>query len=120
MEISISKEVLPSVEELGFTETILGDSKGSLKQYRNSTGLHIREYDDRFVVHRDEVDPRVNPIGHMVRDSPETIFALGAALAISKKMSSERANGKSSFSPWVFLVSFLSLNRILGFLKKLL
>jgi hypothetical protein len=120
MEISISKEVLQSVEELGFTETVLGDSKGSSRQYRNSTGLHVREYDDRFVVHRDEGDPRVDPIGHLMKDSPETLFALGAALAISKTMSSERVKGKNSFSPLVFLVSFLSLNRILGFLKKLL
>lgn len=117
MEISISKEVLHSLEELGFTETVLGDPRGCVRQYRNSTGLHVREYDDRFVVHRDEIDPRTNPIGHLMKDSPETLLALGSTLAMS------RAPGrttKNSFSPIFLLFLFLSLNRLLGLLKKFL
>lgn len=117
MEISVSKDVLPSIEEFGFEETILGDLKGSLKQYRNSTGLHVREYRDRFVIHRDQVDPRVDPLGHLVRDSPETLFSLGGAFIASRKAGSEKRN---TLNPLVFLLAFLSLNRFFRLIKRLL
>ena len=122
MEISISKEVLPSLEEYGFAETLLGDARGSIRQYRNSSGLHVREYRDKFVVHEDKVDPRVDPIGHLIRDSPETLFAFGGAFLLSqnKRNASSGSIGRSSFSSLVFILSFLSLNKILGVLKRLL
>lgn len=119
MEISISKEVLPSLDDYDLTETVLGDPKGSTRQFRNSNGLHVREYDDRFEIHKDEIDPRVDPIGHLMRDSPEALFALGAALVLSNSRSG-KSDGKGSFNPLVFLLSFLSINKILGFLKRLL
>lgn len=118
MEISISKDALPSIEEFGFEETILGDPKGSLKQYRNSTGLHVREYPDRFVIHRDRVDPREDPLGHLIKDSPETLLSLGGALVTSRSVSSESKS--SSLNPLVFILAFLSLNRILRLIKRLL
>jgi len=122
MEISISKDVLPSLEGYGFTETILGDRKGSTKQYRNSSGLHIREYHDKFVVHEDKVDPRIDPIGHLMKDSPETLIAFGAAFLLSqnKKYSSSTQAKYSSFNPMVFISSLLSLNKLLGILRKFL
>ena len=122
MEISISKEVLPSLEENGFTETLLGDARGSIRQYRNSGGLHVLEYHDKFVVHEDEVDPRVDPVGHLIKDSPETLFALGAAYLLSQSHNgvSSKSSRYVSFSPLVFILSFLSLNRILGLIKRFL
>jgi hypothetical protein len=122
MEISISKEILPSLEGYGFTETVLGDPKGSRRRYRNSTGLHVREYHDRFMVHEDNIDPRVDPIGHLVKDSPETLLALGTAFVFSRnRMSaSTRPNGKGSFSPLIFFLSFVSIKKLLGVIKKFL
>jgi len=122
MEISISKEVLLSLEEYGFTETLLGDAKGSVRQYRNSSGLHVREYYDKFVVHEDKVDPRVDPIGHLIRDSPETLFALGSAFLLSQAETcvSSKSSRYASINPFVFILSFLSLSKILGLLKRLL
>ena len=46
----------------------LGDKKGALKQYRKGN-LHIREYKDKLTVHLDKVDPREDPIGHLIQDS---------------------------------------------------
>ena len=117
MEISISKEVLPTVEEFGFEETILGDPKDSLKQYRNSTGLHAREYEDSFVIHRDQVDPRVDPLGHLMKDSPETLFSLTGAFISSRKAGSEE---RSVPGPLTFIIAFLSLNRLFRLIKRLL
>ena len=53
----------------GAEETKLGDRKGATKQYRKGN-LHIREYEDKFTVHTDRVDPRDDPIGHLIYDEP--------------------------------------------------
>ena len=62
----------------GAKETKLGDKKGAKKQYRYGN-LHIREYDDKFTVHLDKVDPRKNPLGHLLIDAPEVLIGLAGA-----------------------------------------
>jgi hypothetical protein len=114
-EFSISKQVLPSLEGFDFDETILGDPKGSMNQYRNSSGVHVREYCDRFEIHVDMVDPRTNPLGHLITDSPETILAFGAASILSRRVK----HAPSAFgNPLGFLFLFLSLNNFLGKIKR--
>ncbi len=64
----------------GAEETKLGDRKGATKQYRKGN-LHIREYEDKFTVHADRIDPRKDPIGHLIYDAQEVLIGLaGAAL----------------------------------------
>ena len=58
---------LKRVVLMGAEETKLGDKKGALKQYRKGN-LHIREYADKFTVHTDKVDPRTDPMGHLIHD----------------------------------------------------
>lgn len=121
--ISISKELLTSLEGLGFSETVLGDRMGSIRQYRNKNGVHVREYRDKFVIHQDKVDPRVDPIGHLFRDSPETLLAFGPSLLASSRLrgaSRTRYASSISFNPLIFLLAFLSFNRVLGRIKRLL
>jgi hypothetical protein len=113
----ISKEILPSLDGFGFVETALGDLDGAIKQFRNETGIHVREYSEYFEIHRDSIDPRKNPLGHLVRDSPETLVAFGVASLLSRdNVSKNRGYG----SPLDFLGLFFSLNRFFRFLKKLL
>ena len=57
----------------GAEETKLGDKKGAKKQYRKGN-LHIREYNDKFTV-----DPRKNPLGHLLIDAPEVLIGLAGA-----------------------------------------
>lgn len=64
----------------GAEETWLGDPKGSVKQYR-AGNLHIREYLNCFEVHEDKVDPRRDPLGHLIKDAPEYLVA-GVAIAV--------------------------------------
>ncbi len=59
-------------------ETNLGDKKGAKKQFRYGN-LHIREYDDKFTVHSDKIDPRKNPLGHLLIDAPEVLVGLAGA-----------------------------------------
>jgi hypothetical protein len=63
----------------GAMDTKLGDKKGARKQYRYGN-LHIREYDDKFTVHLDKVDPRKNPLGHLLIDAPEVLIGLAGAV----------------------------------------
>ena len=77
-EIEIPKELrefMPDDAE----ETILGQKNGAEKQYRYGN-LHIREYNDKFLVHTDKIDPRVNPIGHLVYDAPEVLIGIACGI----------------------------------------
>jgi hypothetical protein len=64
--ILIPKSVRPIID---YNETNLGSKKGAEKQYRYGT-LHIREYQNHYSVHMDKVDPRIDPIGNLLKDAP--------------------------------------------------
>jgi hypothetical protein len=123
-ELSISKEVLPSIDESRFEPTNLGDPRGAIRQYRSASGVHIREYDDHFVVHIDRIDPRTDPFGHLLVDSPESILAFGAASLLAsplkRKTSEEDSSSGSFLAPFSFFLTFFSLNRIFRIFKRLL
>ncbi len=76
-EIEVPKELREFMLE-GAEETTLGQKNGSRKQYRYGN-LHIREYDEKFLVHTDRVDPRKDPLGHLVFDAPEVLIGLACA-----------------------------------------
>ena len=80
--ILIPKSVRPIID---YTETNLGSKNGAEKQYRYGT-LHIREYEDYYSVHMDKVDPRINPIGHLLKDAPEYIISGIMASTIGLKV----------------------------------
>lgn len=97
-EIEIPKElgnfILDKAEE-----TSLGQKNGAKKQYRYGN-LHIREYDDKFLVHTDKVDPRKNPFSHLVLDAPEVLVGLASALVGGGKVASfMKKNNKNSVVP---------------------
>ena len=76
-EIEVPKELrefMPDKAEL----TQLGQKNGANKQYRFGN-LHIREYDEKFLVHTDKVDPRKDPLGHLIHDAPEVLVGLVCA-----------------------------------------
>ena len=77
-EIEVPKELREFMFEEA-EETILGQKNGALKQYRYGN-LHIREYADKFLVHTDKIDPRVNPIGHLVYDAPEVLIGIACGI----------------------------------------
>jgi len=77
-EIEVPKELREFMLEEA-EETFLGQKNDALKQYRYGN-LHIREYDDKFLVHNDKIDPRKDPVGHLVHDAPEVLIGLACAL----------------------------------------
>ena len=77
-EIEVPKELREFMLEEA-EETILGQKNGAQKQYRYGN-LHIREYDDKFLVHTDKIDPRINPVGHLVYDAPEVLIGIACGI----------------------------------------
>ena len=77
-EIEVPKELREFMIE-GAEETFLGQKNGAIKQYRYGN-LHIREYDDKFLVHTDRIDPRIDPLGHLVLDAPEVLVGIACAI----------------------------------------
>ena len=98
-EIEVPKELREFMLEEA-EETILGQKNGAQKQYRYGN-LHIREYDDKFLVHTDKIDPRVNPLGHLVHDAPEVLIGLACGIftgIISAKNFSKNNSKKISLA----------------------
>ncbi|NDB52248.1 MAG: hypothetical protein EB149_04810 [Thaumarchaeota archaeon] len=85
-EIEIPKEVRPFMMEQA-QETKLGHKNGSNKQFRYGN-LHIREYDDRYLVHMDKVNPHDDPLGHLVHDAQEILIGLASGAVGGAKVAS--------------------------------
>lgn len=77
-EIEVPKELREFMLEKA-EETVLGQKNGAQKQFRYGN-LHIREYDNKYLVHTDKVDPRNDPLGHLVIDAPEVLIGLACAI----------------------------------------
>ena len=90
MDIEVPKDVRPIMLD-DAKETRLGDKQGAKKQYRYGN-LHMREYDDKYTVHMDRVDPRKDPLGHIIHDAPEVLVGVATAIGFGLKLS-KRSNG---------------------------
>ena len=99
-EIEVPKEIREFMIS-GAEETPLGQKNGAQKQYRYGN-LHIREYGDKFLVHTDKIDPRKDPLGHLVYDAPEVLVGLACAVfggsQIGKNLHNKNKSKKSSIA----------------------
>ena len=91
-EIEVPKELREFMID-GAEETFLGQKNGAIKQYRYGN-LHIREYDDKFLVHTDKIDPREDPVGHLVHDAPEILVGLACAVLGGSQLAKNFLNKK--------------------------
>jgi len=95
-EIVVPKELREFMLE-GAAETFLGQKNGAKKQYRYGN-LHIREYDDKFLIHTDKIDPRKDPLGHLFYDAPEVLAGLACAVFGGLQVKKSLINNKSKKS----------------------
>ena len=68
-------------EECTFLKRHIGELKGQIADWRASftdsdSGFHAVEFEDRYECHIDKKDPFKDPIGHLVEDSPGTLFTV--------------------------------------------
>ena len=110
-EIEVPKELREFMLE-GAEETFLGQKNGAQKQYRYGN-LHIREYDEKFLVHTDRIDPRKDPIGHLVHDAPEILIGLACAIFGGSQITKKFLKKKSKKT---IFVSSLITSIISGYL----
>ena len=108
-EIEVPKELREFMLEEA-EETILGQKNGAKKQYRYGN-LHIREYNDKFLVHTDKIDPRVNPLGHLVFDAPEVLIGIACGI-----FSGVHTAKKFSNSNKISLANILTSSLMSGYL----
>jgi hypothetical protein len=80
--IIIPKSVRPIID---YRETYLGDKKGAKRQFRHGN-LHIREYDNHYTIHRDKIDPRTDPLAHLLVDAPEYLIAILSAISVGRQI----------------------------------
>lgn len=101
-EIEVPKEIREFMLARA-QETVLGTQNNSKKQFRYGN-LHIREYDNKFLVHVDNVDPRLDPFGHLLYDAPEVLVGIGCAL-LGKTKLGKRLLGIPIDSPFSSITS---------------
>lgn len=111
-EIEVPKEIREFMLN-GAEETNLGQKNGAKKQYRYGN-LHVREYDDKFLVHTDKVDPRKDPLGHLIADAPEVIIGLACAAFGGKSITSKVL--KNSNSKTISATAGIISSLVLGYL----
>ena len=87
--IIVPKSVRPTID---YEVTHLGNKKGARQQFRHKN-LHIRDYGDYYTIHIDNIDPRKDPLGHLLIDAPEFLIGIMSAVSIGKLVGS--AIGKS-------------------------
>ena len=98
-EIEVPKELREFMIS-GAEETFLGQKNGAKRQFRYGN-LHIREYDDKFLVHVDKIDPRKDPMGHLIHDAPEVLIGVACSIfsgIMTKKFTSKTFSEKQTIS----------------------
>ena len=110
-EIEVPKELREFMFEEA-EETNLGQKNGAQKQYRYGN-LHIREYNDKFLVHTDKIDPRVNPLGHLVYDAPEVLIGIACGIFTGVNTAKKFSNKNSKK---ISLANVLASSLISGYL----
>ena len=70
---------IPDIGESGLFSRSIGEYHGQIADWRASIhnsqkGIHALEYNDFYKLHIDKYDPKKNPVGHLLHDSPGTII----------------------------------------------
>lgn len=79
-KISIDEnEIEAPSQENGFVEA-MGEPEFQLKDFRKTIFktecLHVQVFKGHYSVHRDKVDPTIDPTGHLIEDAPEIPISL--------------------------------------------
>lgn len=71
---------VPHPSSAGFREASgwpMGQNADWRLMYSDGRGLHVKEYDDHYLVHWDQCDPAFSAVGHLAKDTPRQ-FVVGS------------------------------------------
>lgn len=78
-DLVVTKSAIANPIEEGFARSI-GDPQGQIADFRkplpDGRCIHVREFAKHLLVHWDNRDPSLDPIGHLVQDVPHIIILL--------------------------------------------
>lgn len=127
--VSYAKREMPELPS-EFSPTLLGTPNwiarpGAVAQYRAPPALHAYELKDGWEVHRDQYDPRKDPLGHFFFDAPELpIAGVFAALAgiVTYFILDRKENEKpeSERNPWITIGVAIAIAAIVGIVAYVL
>lgn len=89
-DVEISKEsfdrVILQKYVLQRYHSIFGDPDGQIANYRiplkDGSGIHIKEYDNKYKIHWDNSNLATDPVGHLINDAPHHIVTILGALIL--------------------------------------
>ncbi|MEW6044511.1 MAG: hypothetical protein AB1608_09620 [Thermoproteota archaeon] len=115
-EIEIPKELRPFMLDAA-KETKLGHRNGAIRQFRYDN-LHIREYDDKYLVHTDKVDPLKDPLGHLIFDAQEVLVGLTSGAVGGAKVASYLYNKskKTKLDKQIAAAAGIASSLVIGYL----
>ena len=86
LDYTYPKGALTHPSQSGFKQSS-GELKGQVADWRmtlpDRSGVHVIEFQDAYVVHRDKRCPLVDRLGHIVQDAPHWIPVIAAGVALS-------------------------------------
>lgn len=126
-EVKVSKNEI-SILPWCFRESLLGFKYDCLRQFRGPFGLHIREYQTYFLVHRDISDPETAPIEHLIFDvAPPKVSEHSRTISeVLLKMQNRKIEGakkellkSSRYLIWIVrMIKFFRLNKFITWHRR--
>ncbi len=97
-DVILDKTEIPHPSQSGFKKSI-GEIKGQVADWRltlrDGSCLHVVEFPQHYSIHRDQVNPDNDPLGHIVKDAPHWILIGVLALLAIVGIASLLGGGKT-------------------------
>jgi len=97
-KVNQNGHLIPPIEYSGMFKRSIGEPHGQIADWRAEVpgtikGVHVLEFPMTYQVHLDKHDPRKDPVGHLLFDSPKTLVSLISLIAIIRWFLIRRRRG---------------------------
>jgi hypothetical protein len=82
--VTVPKSAVPPPTVYDGFEESIGEPEFQIRDMRKrinvTESMHVKGYDEHCEVYRDRVNPKYDPLGHLIEDSPEVPAGVAAAV----------------------------------------